>query len=150
MWHKWILIKKEIEKWIDQKLHEFVRKEKWPQRYLYIEAHEFFFSSFPYELYEWLSKLTDSEPTHNFDNPIVWTPELVKRLEWYDYKVVRDIDYWIDSILGSFITEFAIDIFVSYSEVEWWFFKGLRGKYMKSRKTWIKMLLWKKKVMHLH
>jgi len=127
MWRKWIPTKKEIEKWIDRKLHEFVTqenrnphlsKEKWLQRYLYIEVHKVFFSTFPCELHEWLTKLANSEPTWKDDDPIVLTPELVKRLEEFDYKVARVVDYWIDSILGSFITEFAINTSVSYSEAE--------------------------------
>lgn len=89
MWHKWILTKKEIKKWIDQKLHEFacqenmnprLSKEKWLQRYLYVEVHEVLFSSFPYKLYEWMSKLAYSEPTCNRDDPIVWNLELVRCL----------------------------------------------------------------------
>lgn len=96
-----------------------------------------------------MSKLADSEPTWKRKNPIAWTPELVKRLKRYDYKDLRVVDYWIDSILVSFITEFVIDTSVSYSEFERRFFKGLRGKYLKSSKTWIKMLLYEKKVMSL-
>ena len=42
------------------------------------------------------------------------------------------------------MTEFAVDTSVSYSEAERRFFKGPRGKYLKSLNTWIKMLLCKK------
>ena len=127
MWRKWTPTKKEIKKWIDQKLNKFVAqenqnpclsKEKWLQKYLYIEVHEVFFSTFPCELHEWLSKLLDSEPTWKHDDPIVWTLELVKHLEGSDYKVARAIDYWIDIILGGFITEFSINKYVSYSKDE--------------------------------
>lgn len=77
MWHNWILTKKEIEKWIGQKLHEFaaqenrnlcLSKEEWLQRYLYTEEHEVFLCSFPCELYEWLAKLVDGKPTWKLDN----------------------------------------------------------------------------------
>ena len=90
MWHKWIPTKKEIEKWIDQELHEFtaqenrnlhLSKEEWLQRYLYMEEHEVFFFYFLCELYKWLDKFVDSEPTWKLDNPFEWTPELVKHLE---------------------------------------------------------------------
>jgi len=80
----------------------------------------------------------------------VLTPELVKHLEGLEYKVAKAIDYWIDSILGRFITKFVIDTFSSYSEAERRFFKGPKGKYLKSLKTWIKMLLCKKRVMPLN
>lgn len=70
MFHRWNSTKKEIEKWLDQEIHEFVpqenrnlhlSKEDWLNRYMYIEVHEIFFCTFPIELYEWLAKLTDSE-----------------------------------------------------------------------------------------
>jgi len=81
----------------------------WLQRYLYIEEHKILFSLFPCELHEWLFKLANNEPTLKHDDPIVWTPELIKHLEKSNHKVVRCFDYWIDSILGSFITKIAID-----------------------------------------
>lgn len=86
----------------------------------------------------------DGQPTWNLDNPILWTPELMKCLEESEYKVSKVVDHWIDSISGGFITEFAIDMSASYSEVEHQFFKGPRGEYMKSLKTWIKILLCEK------
>lgn len=72
MWQKCIPMKKEIEKWIDRKMHEFksqenknprMLKEEWLQRYLYIEEHEVFFCHFPFKLYEWLIKLMDGQST---------------------------------------------------------------------------------------
>jgi len=47
------------------------------------------------------------------------------------------------------VNEFMVDTSVSYSEVKRFFFKGLRGKYLKLLNTWIKMLLWEKWVMKL-
>ena len=94
-----------------------IKRKVVPKVFLHRSARSFLFIS-PCELYEWLSKLAESEPTHNRDDPIVWNPKLVKFLEISDYKVVRVVDYLIDSILGSFITEFAIDTFVFYSEAE--------------------------------
>lgn len=125
MSNKWFPTKKEIEKWIDQKLHQFVAqenrnahlsKEEWLNRYLYTEDHEIFFFSFPCELHQWLYKLQDIEGTWKLDNPIVWTLELVRHLEDSENNIVRAVDYWIGSILGSFITEFAIDTSVIYSK----------------------------------
>lgn len=48
----------------------------------------------------------------------MWTHELIKNLEEFDYKVARDVDYWINSILGNFITEFTIEMSISYIKVE--------------------------------
>jgi len=77
------------------------------------------------------------------------TLELVKQLEGSNYKVARVVDYWIDNILGGFITEFAIDASMSYREAQCRFFKGSRGKYLKLVKTYIKMLLYKEGIMPL-
>lgn len=71
-------------------------------------------------------------------------------LEPSESKIVRVVYYQIDSILGGFITEFMIDMSISYREFEHWFFKGPKGKYLKSLKTWIKMLLCEKWVMPLN
>jgi len=60
----WNPTKKELEDWLDQKLHEFVvqenrnsriYEEKWLDRYIYTEIHKIFFASFSTELYEWMS-----------------------------------------------------------------------------------------------
>jgi len=125
------------------------KKERF-YRYLYTEEHKVFFCSSSCELYEWLAKFADGQPTWKLDNPILWTLELVKHLERSENKVVKAINYWINSILGRFIIEFAIDTSASYSEVECQFLKGPRDKYLKSLKTWIKMLLCKKWVMPLN
>lgn len=96
--------------------------------YLYTEVHNVLFLTFRCELHECLLKLVDREATWNHDDPIIWTLELVKRLEASDYNLARAVDYKIDSILGSFLAEFAIDTSVSYREDENQFFKGWRGK----------------------
>ena len=42
------------------------------------------------------------------------------------------------------MTEFVVDMLKAYSEVECYFFKGYRGKYLKSLSLSIKMLLCEK------
>ncbi len=116
---------------------------------MYTKIHEIFFASFPTELYKWIMKLADSQGRWKLGSPIVWTPELVRRLEESEEKIVRAVDHWLDHIIGGFITEFAVDTSISYSEVEQHFLKGPRGKYVKSLNTWIKMLLCEKRVMQL-
>lgn len=87
MSHHWNLTKKEIEKWLDRRIHRFtvqenrntfLSNEAWLDRYLCIEIHEIFFYTFPIELYEWLDKLTDSQGRWKLDSPIGWTPKLVR------------------------------------------------------------------------
>jgi len=61
-----------------------------------MEIHEFFFASFPSELYEWITKLADSQGRWRLDKPIMWTPELVCRLEASGDKIMRAMDHWLD------------------------------------------------------
>jgi len=65
----WNPTKKEIEDWLDQKLHEFVTQEdRTPQItkkrfldcYVYTEIHKIFFVTFSLELYDWIARLADS------------------------------------------------------------------------------------------
>lgn len=86
----WKPIKKEIEDWLDKKNHKFATQEnrtpqvfekKWLDHCVYTKIHEIFFASFPSELYEWIAKLVDSQGRCRLDQPIVWTPKLVHRLE---------------------------------------------------------------------
>ena len=47
-------------------------------------------------------------------------------------------------LLEEFVTEFAFDMLKAYSEAERYFFKGYRGKYLKTLCLSIKMLLCEK------
>ena len=69
-------------------------------------------------------KLTDSQGRWKLDSPIVWTPELVQRLEASRDKIAHATNHWINHIIGGFVTEFAVDTSVSYNEVERSFLKG--------------------------
>lgn len=40
-------------------------------------------------------------------------------------KITRAIDHWLDQVIGGFITEFVIDMIVSYSKAEGQFLKGM-------------------------
>ena len=133
----WNPTKKEIEEWLDKKIHEFATQEnrtlqvsekRWLDRYVYTEIHEIFFGSFPSELYEWIVRLADIQRRCKLDQPIVWTPELLRRLEASEDNIARVVDHLLDRIIGGFITEFAVDMTVSYSEAEQCFLKGPRGK----------------------
>jgi len=95
-----------------------VSKEQWLEHYLYIEIHKRFFTSFPFELYEWIAKLIDNQGRYRLDKPIVWNPELVCRLEALKDKIVHTMDHCLNRIIGGFITEFVVDTLVSYSEAK--------------------------------
>jgi hypothetical protein len=75
------------------------------------------------------------------------TPKLVSKLNSVNNKTSRAVDFWLDSILGVYITKFVVDCTQSYSVVERDFFKGFRGRFIKSLGTWIKMLLCNKGMM---
>jgi len=89
-----------------------------------MEIHEIFFASFPSELYEWIVKLADSKGRCRLDKPVVWTLELLCRLEESKDKIVCAIDHWLDWIIRGFITEFVLGTSVRYTEAERRFLKG--------------------------
>ena len=93
-------------------------------RYLYTEVHKIFFFTFPCKLYEWLAKLTDNQGRWKLDSLIVWTPELVQRLEASENKIARVVNHWLDRIMGGFVTRFVVDTSVRCSEMERRIFKG--------------------------
>ena len=66
-----------------------------------------------------------------------------------DNPITRAVDFWLASVLGGFVTEFAVDQTKSFSEAERYFFKGYRGKYLRSLNLSIKMLLYEKGTMDL-
>ena len=108
----------------------------------------YFFSTFGNELYDWLAKLTDTGIFKN-KRDIVWTPELIQTVRNLDNPITRAVDFWLASVLEGFITEFAVDQTKSFSEAECYFFKGYRGKYLRSLNLSIKMLLHEKGTMDL-
>ena len=74
--------------------------------------------SFPTELYEWITKLVDSLGRWKLEGPIVWTLDLVQRLEASENKNTRAINHWLDRIIGGFVIKFTVDTSVSYNEAE--------------------------------
>jgi len=92
----WNPTKKEIEEFLDKKIHEFatqqnrtsqVSKAKWLECYVYMEIQEIFFASFPSGLYEWIVKLSNIQGRFRLDKPILWTLELMRRLESSEDKI---------------------------------------------------------------
>ena len=59
------------------------------------------------------------------------------------------MDFWLASVLEGLVTKFAVDQRKRLNETKWYFFKGYRGKYLKSLKLSIKMLLHEKGVMDM-
>ena len=61
----------------------------------------------------------------------------------------RAMDFWIDSILEGYITQFVVDTITSYSEEEHKVFEGPCGRYLSSLKMWIKMLVCEKGILQM-
>ena len=157
MWF-WHPLKEQIENWVEAKEKEFAEQENrnpristenWLQRYVFSDIHEIFFTTFPIELHAWLSRLVENETFSHGDRPTKWTPELIQRLKKTNNPISRAVDFWLNSLLEGFITEFVVETLKAYNEAKRIFIKGYRGKYLNSLNLWIKMLLCKKGVLKL-
>lgn len=100
-------------------------------------------------MYEWISRLKERKNCFNGDEPKHWTPKLIQQLKNIDNKILRAIDFRVDIILGGFIFEFAVDLMMSYSKSERKFFNGPRGKYLRSLKFSINMILCEKGILRM-
>ena len=89
----------------------------------------------------WLSRLEENKNSSHSDKHVEWTPEVIQRLKKTDNSISRAVDFWPNSLLEGFVTEFTVDTLTIYSEAERLFFKGYHGKYLNSLNLWIKMLL---------
>ena len=63
--------------------------------------------------------------------------------------ISRAVDFWVDSILQGYITEFAVEAITSYSEAEIIFFQGPQRRYLLFIRTWINMLVYEKGILQL-
>jgi hypothetical protein len=66
----------------------------------------------------------------------------ITQLQQVNNKFTCAIDFWLDSIVAGFITEFAVDTTKSYTTAEKDFLKGPRGRYIRSLYTSINILLY--------
>ena len=137
----WQPTRDEINKWVWSKEKGFAERENrspklsteaWLQKHIVTNLHAIFFVTFGNELYDWLSKLTDTS-IFKKKRYIVWTLELIHTVKNLDNTITRVVDFWLASVLEGFVTKFAVDQTKSFSEAERYFFKGYRGKYLMSR-----------------
>ena len=124
LWQPMIL---EIQNWVEAKELEFVRKEcegsrwtptKWLGWYIYSYIYEILFSKFSIVLHEWLSKLATQQRNFQGGEPREWSPFLIELLIRVNNPISRDMDFWVDSILEGYITEFFVYTITSYIEAE--------------------------------
>ena len=89
MWF-WNPSKEEIKNWVESKEKEFAEQENinprlsaedWLQRYIFTYLHEIFFTTFPSDLHEWLSRLAKKKTSTHSKRPAGWTPKVIQRLK---------------------------------------------------------------------
>jgi hypothetical protein len=154
----WHPSKEDIEVWLESKEKKFTEREKknpklsvedWLQRYAFSDLHEVFFATFPTKLHAWLSRLVENKTSSHSDKPVEWTLEVIQRLKNTNNSISRAVDFWLNSLLEGFVTEFEVDMLKAYSEAERLFFKGYHGKYLNSLNFWIKMSLFEQGIFRL-
>src|SRR5712692_8717639 len=113
----WHPTREEFHQWLDSNLREFPQKENrspklstkaWLEKHIASDIHAIFFATYGNELFDWLSKLTDRNIFKKKRN-IFWTPELIQTMQSLDNSVMRAVDFCLASVLGGFVTEFAVD-----------------------------------------
>ena len=121
----WKLESKEIDEWFEQQVQGITVKEnrskrmtteEWKNKYIFTKIYEIFFVTIAIELQEWLARLVEFQKCWKDERVTQWTPELIQQLKMTDNAITRMVDHWVDSVLGGFVTQFAIDQFISYSE----------------------------------
>ena len=78
-----------------------------------------------HELQEWLVRLVEFQTCWKDDQVTQWNLKSIQQLEKDNNTITHTADPWVDSVLGGFVIEFTFDQFLSYSEAERRFFKGL-------------------------
>lgn len=115
MSNKWFPTKKEIKKWIDQKLHEFVAqenrnlcmlKEEWLNRYLYTDEHEIFLYSFMCKLHNgclnWRTIKVHGSWTILLCGICNWSgTQKLQKTRSRGFPITGSIALWADSSLSS-------------------------------------------------
>ena len=124
LWHP---KKNEIEDWLETKTLAFTQEESVGSRlsveksvdeFIYSYIHAVFFAKFPVILHEWLSRLVRRQTNFQRREAIKWNDQLVHEVTFVSNTVSRAIDFWVDSILQGYITEFLVESITSYSEAE--------------------------------
>ena len=100
-------------------------------------------------LHEWLSILATWQTNFHRSEAVEWSAQLVHEITIVSNAISRAVDFWVDSILQGYITEFAVKTITSYSEAERNFFQGPQRRYLLYISTWIKMLIYEKGILQL-
>ena len=95
-------------------------------------------------------EINPSKEMLSMGEPKSWMLELIQWLKSVNNKISCVVDYWVDSILEGYITEFTVNTTKSYNVVERELFKGIQDRYLKSLKLCIKILLCEKRVSRMN
>ena len=95
-------------------------------------------------LHEWFSRLATRQTIFQRREAVEWSDQLVCEITSVSNPISRVVDFWVDSILQGYITNFAVEMITSYSEAKIIFFQGPQRRYLLSISTWIKMLVYEK------
>ena len=91
---------------------------RWLDDYIYSDIHEILFVEFPILLHEWLVGLASRWTNYQTREITEWSDQMVQEITSVSNAISRAVDFWVDSILQGYITEFAIDTITSYSEAK--------------------------------
>jgi hypothetical protein len=100
-----------------------ITPHKYLDKYVFSDLHEVFFCDFPHVLQEWILRLKENHMTNQI-RQLEWNPVEIAQLQQVDNKFTRAVDFWLDSIVAGFITEFAVDTAKSYNAAEKEFLRG--------------------------
>ena len=107
------------------------------------------FAEFPIVLHKWLSMLATRQKNFQRREAVKWSAQLIHEITNVSNPIYRAVDFWLDSILQGYITEFTVETITSNSEAERKFFQGPWRRYLLSINTWIKMLVYEKGILQL-
>jgi hypothetical protein len=107
-----------------------INSEKWLQRYVFTILHDILFIDFSIVLLEWLQRLDENNGTFLTIILRSWNPELIHQVNTISNHISLAIDFWLDSVLGGYITDFSIYHTQSYSAAKRDLFKGLHAEYI--------------------
>ena len=100
-------------------------------------------------MFDWLDRLADTYFEIRSIPPVICMLVLIQKVKIVDNDVSRAVDHWFDSTIGGYITEFVVDRVESYSQVERYFFKGPKGKFLHFLKLRINILLHEKNILKI-
>ena len=84
--------------------------KKWIDQYIYSDIHEIFFVEFPIVMHEWFSSLVTQKTNFQRREMVEWSAQLIHEITSVGNPISRVFDFWVDSILKGYITEFLVEM----------------------------------------